>query len=291
MDVQGLLRRFEHTFAFALLDRLRHLQVVDRAMSIAAQMFVALLPLVLLAAGALSSTDGEAVAEELIRRFRLEGGAVEAVRALFDMPDGVARTVNWLGVLVVLFSSVTLSRRLARLYEASWDLPPLGASVLWRALVWVLVAASYLVVTTEVRRSLATHGAWGAAGVVVLVAGGGFFLWWWTQHFFLSARVGWRTLVPGAVAHAAATLGVAAYGAVYVPRTLASQAAQFGPIGVAFAIFSWLFAYALCIVVAAVFGGLWAARRGWTPAAASAPGGLGHLGAREQYAEPVAGEP
>jgi membrane protein len=291
VPLSGLLARLEGTLVLDYLERLRHLQVVDRAMTIAAQLFVALLPLVLLAAGALSGADGEAVAEELIRRLRLEGGAVAAVRALFDMPDDVQRNVNTLGVLVVAFSAVTLSRRLGRLYESSWDLPPMGARALWRAVVWVPVATTYLVVTTQIRQWLAGHGAWTVVGVLVVMAGGGFLLWWWTQHFFLSARVRWSTLVPGALAHAFATVAVALYGAVYVPRTLASQAAQFGPIGVAFAIFSWLFAFAVAVVLAAVFGGTWAARRGWTPADASAPSGLGNLGAREEHPEAVPGEP
>ena len=60
--------------------------------------------------------------------------------------------------------------------------------------------------------------------------------------------------VPQAVLTAAglASLGVAS--AIYMPHAVASAASQFGFIGVAFALLSWLFAGALVLVVTAAVG-------------------------------------
>jgi len=54
---------------------------------------------------------------------------------------------------------------------------------------------------------------------------------------------------------------MAAWAAVYMPRTLDGQAAQYGPIGVTFAIFTYLLVAALVYVCAPLVVTTWVAWR------------------------------
>jgi hypothetical protein len=70
----------------------------------------------------------------------------------------------------------------------------------------------------------------------------------------LGGELSWRRLVPQAALTAIGVTLLGAASAIYMPRAIASASAQFGFIGVAFALLSWTFVLALVIVVAAALG-------------------------------------
>src|SRR6185503_875875 len=94
------------------------------AMALAAQAFTALIPLLLLTSAWVSADGGNAVADAMIRRFHLSGDGASAVTALFARQgDG---TVGVLSVVLLVFSGVSLTRRLQRMYQQAWRVPPLA---------------------------------------------------------------------------------------------------------------------------------------------------------------------
>jgi hypothetical protein len=70
----------------------------------------------------------------------------------------------------------------------------------------------------------------------------------------LARRLPWQRLVPQAVLAALGMAVLRAGSALYLPRALSSSAHQFGSIGVAFTIVSWLFAAALVLTASAAIG-------------------------------------
>jgi membrane protein len=98
----------------------------------------------------------------------------------------------------------------------------------------------------------------GVHGVVRLVASIALsgVLWLVTPYVLLARRVPWRRLGPMALLTAAGMTGLTVCSALWMPYTVTSSAAQFGMIGVAFALLTWLVGFGLVLVTAAAGGAI-----------------------------------
>jgi membrane protein len=85
-------------------------------------------------------------------------------------------------------------------------------------------------------------------------------LWTVTPYLLLGRRLSWRRLIPTASLTAFGMAGVAVWSVIWMPHTLASSAAQFGVIGVGFAMLTW-FVVASVVVVVSTTGGAAIAER------------------------------
>ena len=68
-------------------------------------------------------------------------------------------------------------------------------------------------------------------------------------------------LLPTAVLSMVGRIGLWAWAAIYMPRTLTEQAIQFGPIGVTFVIFTFLLVGVLVLLAAPLLVSVWQERR------------------------------
>jgi uncharacterized BrkB/YihY/UPF0761 family membrane protein len=98
------------------------LRGIDRGTVIAAQSFTALIPLVLLASGLAPADRPDLVSDALIRKLHLGGSAADAVHEVFAHP--AAASTGAFSVVLLVFSGVSLARRMQRLYQDAWQLPP-----------------------------------------------------------------------------------------------------------------------------------------------------------------------
>jgi membrane protein len=74
------------------------------------------------------------------------------------------------------------------------------------------------------------------------------------QHILLGGHVRWRALLPGAVLTGVGQAVVLGVAMLFLPLTIAHQAARYGLFGVAVAVVSWLLALGLLLVLSAVLG-------------------------------------
>jgi membrane protein len=79
-------------------------------------------------------------------------------------------------------------------------------------------------------------------------------MWLFTPWLLTGRRVPWQRLLPQALLTAVGLTALGIASVIYMPPAVASAASQFGFIGVAFALLSWLFAVALILVVTASLG-------------------------------------
>jgi membrane protein len=86
---------------------------------------------------------------------------------------------------------------------------------------------------------------------------------WWTMHFLLAGRVGWRRLVPSAIATGVFGAAFSVFSALYFSSTIISDDRIYGPIGAVFDIVTWLVGIGVVIILGAVAGVVWQDR---TPA-------------------------
>jgi membrane protein len=95
----------------------------------------------------------------------------------------------------------------------------------------------------------------GVIGLVVLTA-----FWWFTMWFLLAGRIRWRDLLPSAVATAIFWIGMEVVFSFTFSSTVISYNKKYGPIGVVFALMSWLIAIGVVIILGAVVGLVWRER-------------------------------
>jgi membrane protein len=257
----NLRERLAASYPGAVVQRFFALELLDRSFGLAAQAFVALLPLVIVIVSLMFSDPATTMSNAISDRFGLDAAARAAIRSLFSSSDAVV-TISWLAVLMSVLSAFSLSRRLGRVYASIFGLAPLQRTQTWRGLVWVVLQV-VLFVSASTLRDIRRDGGevLTAVALVALLA------LWFAADFaglrLLVPSAGRRLLVASAVTSMIGRLGLTAWAAIYFPTSLSEQAAQYGPIGVTFAIFTYILAGVLVYVCAPLLVTTWVAwRRG-----------------------------
>jgi membrane protein len=168
-------------------------------------------------------------------------------------PPSARVSIGILGVVLAMLAATSFARALQRSYELAWRLPPAGLRAAWRPLALVLGLADYIellflfgrlvrgVPAGSLLEDLVTFlGAWG--------------LWTGAGWILLAGRVRLRLVAVGGLLTAVGFAILRRLAAVHLPSLVVSNQQQFGLLGVAFTLFSWLSACALVIVVATVIG-------------------------------------
>jgi membrane protein len=224
-------------------------QIFDRAMTLAAQIFTSVFPLLILVATLVGGTTARRVADW--------AGLPTSSRALLGdaMSNSGLAAFGVVGSLVVLLSSTGLARALTRAYTAVWAVRhvPAGPRASWRWLATVLVLAAYAVGTRlldGLTKGLPRPHLWLA--VLLLLADCGLAVL--LPRLLLGGAISPRALAAGGVIFGLAMLVIRPVGSVYLPRALQSSADRYGTIGVAFTYIGWLYVLAFCLLMTAILG-------------------------------------
>ena len=240
----------ERSFVGRCIYRFIELESVDRALALSSRAFVAIIPLAIVASAL--SPAGESFGERMVDRFELEGAAAQAMRQLFAAPSDVRGAVSLVGLVALIVTSVSLGRMIQRTFERIWELPSEGPRGILRALTWIGAFALWLAVVVPIRNALQDVGLPGLDLVVTVASSTA--LWVWTPYVLLGGRIGWRALLPSALATGIGLSALTAASVIYLPGTIERAAEAYGLIGVTFAFVSWLFTTALVIIAATIVG-------------------------------------
>ncbi|GAB2644976.1 hypothetical protein ABI214_11660 [Prescottella soli] len=220
----------------------------DRSMTLAAQSFTSVLPVVIVA-----STVGsrDTFTAGFFSQFGINLDSVDVPPGSFEPTEPTFAAFGIIGLLMVVLSGTSFARALGRMYGRVWHVPTLKMSSWWRWVAVLLSVASSaaLVGFTEILRDVPYLG-----GCLALVAQ--FAVWtglWSLVPYLLterrlSPRVLWTTGVITAVGLSA--LGVA--GDIVLPRTAAAAETKFGELGLVFTAIGWMFVACVIIVSATV---------------------------------------
>jgi membrane protein len=248
-----LLDRFGHTPPVRLVRLFVDIDGRDRILMLAGQAFIAVIPLLIVVATVSGTGGSSAVGSYLVRRFALDGSAEESVRILFDRPPEATGGITLLSLVVLVWTSNSFARSLQRTFASAWGLPRSGMRGTVLRTVGLVVLLVVLFGTSWLGNALEEGPVVG--GVVVLVqlvilVGG----WALASHLMLARRVPARRLLPGAVASAVVQLVVGWGTAIWLPGLVTRNADNYGVIGAALALVSWLILVAATIVASAVVG-------------------------------------
>jgi membrane protein len=230
------------------LERFAEMDGFDRSMSIAAQAFTALVPLVIIAAVITEGGKGKSLGDQIITRFGLKGAAADAIRSGLPSTGSVEDSLSVLSVFILVVSALSFTRALQRMYARAWDVQARGMRDTGWGIGWLAVVTLYFLLHPVLHGHVSTN-----LGLALSFVGGTLF-WLFTPYVILARQLSWRRLVPQAVLTAIGMDAFRAGSTIYMPHALTSSAKQFGTLGVTFSIISWLFAAAVVITAAAAIG-------------------------------------
>ena len=250
LDWSTLAERAQASFPGRCVTSFIWLRGLDRAMVIASQAFTALIPLLMVLSAFLPRGSDTAVSDAVIRRFALTGDAAVSVAEVFEPSQ--SSSVGIASMLLLLFSGVSLTRRLQKMYLSAWQVPPRrgvrGSLNAVMGLLALLLEFTVLYLFLSVIRNLPFDRAlqlplsWAASAV----------LWTTIPWLLVDRQVGWRRLaVGGALTATCATLyGVAT--TIYMPPLMESYSVRYGLFGVTIALVGWLLCVSVLVVASSV---------------------------------------
>lgn len=236
-------------FLVRCLRRFQQLEGFDRAIALASLTFSALIPLGIVVSGALSDHN---IGDHLVERYGLEGQGARAVNDLFDTGEDLATGFSVFSFFLLLVTILSFSRALQRLFERTWELPPLSVRNTVNGLIWISGLVVYAVITGAVRANYNAGVLEILTGAVLAFVSIVFVIW--SGVLLSNRRITRRELLPAAIV-VAAVGGLLAFGGdIYVPRLFNSYANRYGAVGAVFALISWLFVLMVGLVSAVAVG-------------------------------------
>lgn len=222
------------------------LEVFDRSMTIAAQFFTSVLPILILLATWGAGSDWIAGVIDMPEESRV---------VIEDAVQGGGAAFGVAGTLVVLASATSLSRALIRAFAAIWDLsrPKTQLTSAWRWLAAVMVLAIALIVVrvaSDSMQVLPPREVWPFLVSLALDTVIAMFIPW----VLLAGAVRPRLLVPGALVFGLVMLSVRPATMAWLPHALEVSADRYGSLGVAFTYLTWLYVMSLCFLGTAILG-------------------------------------
>ncbi|MEU5396060.1 YhjD/YihY/BrkB family envelope integrity protein [Streptomyces tibetensis] len=250
-----------------LLSRLAGLNIVEGSVRLAAQAFLTALPLLMTVAAFAPDGMQDLLADSLRAVLGMRGDTLDELRQAFSATGTTRNTAGAVSAVVTLVSATAFCRALQAVCERCWRLPraPVRAAF-WRWLLWLLVWLAYLLFQAPLREGF---GAGTVTGLVLSLLSVTL-LWWWSQHLLLGGRIGWRSLLPGAVLAGAGTVLLSLAARVLVPTAMERSLDEFGPLGPVFTFLSWLIAVFL-VAVSGLALGEYVASTAWYRTAARSP--------------------
>jgi membrane protein len=251
-----LLSRWLGRVSINSLREFVRLDMFDRSMTIAAQFFSSVIPILILFMTWASARDTHRLTDAL--------NLPEETRAVLEDAIGAGgASFGIAGIVVTVVSATSLSRALTRALTTIWALPKpksgLGSVWRWVAAVMVLTlsvvvvsAASQPVHVLPPREMLPLLASFALDVSVTL------FVPW----VLLAGAIHPRLLAPGALVFALLMLAVRPATAAWLPHALEVSADRYGSLGVAFTYLACLYTASLCFLATALIGQVIANDRG-----------------------------
>ncbi|CAN5122360.1 hypothetical protein BH18ACT4_BH18ACT4_08020 [soil metagenome] len=218
-------------------------------------LFLSLFPLILFSIavfGFFASNAATDIAGEIISQLGLTGTAAAQMRDAIETAQQSKRSASLIGLAGLLWAGLGVVGAFEYAIDSVWQVTGRGLKDKLYALAW-LAGAGLLAIASLAFNALLNFLPGFAAPLTVLAGTGVYIvMFWWTFQVLASRDIGWRPLLPGAVAGGIGFQVLTILGAVVVPRTVASSSALYGSIGVVFALLAWLFFFGRLLVYASV---------------------------------------
>jgi membrane protein len=236
-------------------QRLSALDFINEAILLAGVLLLCFFPF-LIVYGALL---GRPAVSGLAQRLGLNNEAAHDLGTLFTSTDATSSAVTVTSCVFLLLYGLCAASAIADLYEKTFALESRGLRDLPRRFFWLWFLVGAVAFTSWLGPTIKDAGGPFLLAVVSAVLFT--FFWWFTMWFLLAGRLRWRELLPAAVATGIFWLGMEAVFNAVFSGIVINNNDLYGPIGIVFALLSWLIAIGVVIILGAVVGMVWNDRR------------------------------
>jgi membrane protein len=249
-------RRYTGSSAQDLWTRLNAVDFINAGMLFAATLLLGFVPFLIVG----DALAGRSIAQTIGRHSGLNAQASADFDHLFASAStthsAVAGTAS--AVFFVL-GGIAAATALQQLYERVFGLASRALKDIWRRLIWLAWLIGIGVLGGWVGPAL-RHAVGpvllGLAGVVWATA-----FWWVTLLILVGGRIPRRRLLAPAVATGLLYVGMLVVFSLFFSRLVISENKEYGPIGLVFALMTFLIAVGVVIILGAVAGLVWHERR------------------------------
>jgi membrane protein len=253
----GFRNRLERLLLWRVWERMLEIEFIDRSVALAGKAFVSFFPLVIVVAAFVPERTRSSIITSVTARLGIQGDALTLTREAFASSDDIRQATGLLGLVLTIFFASSFTTALQRVYLRAWRRPPqAGVAVYWRGLLCLLLVLFAMALLGGLSRAL--DGGLGVGLLAIGALAGTSALWWFTAWFLLLGEVRARVLVPTGVITSIATglFGVSA--AIWMPEVVSSNESQFGAFGIALSLVTWFSGAAICVLVGACAGSVFA---------------------------------
>ena len=255
--VAVLRSRLERLLLWRVWERMLEIEFIDRSVALAGKAFVSFFPLVIVVAAFMPESIRSSILTTLTSRLGFRGDALTTAREAFASSDDIRKATGVLGLVLTIFFAASFTTALQRVYLRAWRRPPrTGAGAYWRGPAWLLAMLACMAVLGALRGAL--DGGLGIVLFAIVSLAVTSALWWFTGWFLLLGDVRARVLVPTGVITSVAIAGFAVSATIWMPGVVTRNEAQFGFFGVALALVTWFSGAAICILIGACAGPVFA---------------------------------
>lgn len=245
-------KEYSASVAVDLRRRLGAMDVINQGVLFAATLLLCLFPFLIVT----SALAGRPVVNVLTRYTGLNGQAAADIDHLFASSAATASAVVGTASMVFfVFGGIAGATALQQVYERAFDLPNRKMKDVPRRLAWLGLLIGTLLLTGWAGPGLRHVGGPALVAAAGLVLSTGF--WWLTMRILLGRRVTWRALFPAACATGVLFVAMDAVFSLFFSTMVISNDHRYGPIGVIFALLSYLIAIGVVIILGAVIGLVW----------------------------------
>jgi membrane protein len=252
--IAAVRTRAERSLLWHVWERMLEIEFIDRSIALAGKAFVSFFPLVIVVAAFMPERIRSSIITSITAGLGIRGDALTIAREAFSSSDDIRKATGLLGLVFTIFFATSFTTALQRMYLRAWRRPPrAGVGAYWRGAAWLLVALVCLALLGGLRSGGLGLGFFAIVALAVMSG-----LWWFTAWFLLQGEVRARVLVPTGVITSIVTAGYAASATIWMPRVVTSNEAQFGFFGVALSLVTWFSGAAICILIGACAGPVFA---------------------------------
>jgi membrane protein len=239
--------------ALAVQQRFTELGGGPLAGSITLSTFLSIFPLALVGISVVGflSVNQDDFVDDVLNAFGLTGELARVVTDAIDAAANSRRAASIIGLLGLLWSGLGVVGALSYALNRTWQVTGRGMKDRLWGVVWLI--GTVVLVASGI--GLSSLGALlpGPAYFVTVPLGAVLYtaLFWWMFRVIVNAPIGWRSLLPGAIAAGVGFEILNIVSGLIVPQ-LIQGSALYGSLGAVFAIIAWLFLFGRIVVYSSV---------------------------------------
>ncbi|MDI2124991.1 YhjD/YihY/BrkB family envelope integrity protein [Yinghuangia seranimata] len=246
-------RKYAGSWAEHLWGQLDAVDFINRSMLLAATLLLCAVPFLLV----LVALEGRSAASGLSRRMGLNKEAADDVGQLFTTSADTSAAVTGLSWAFFILAGIGAATAVQQVYQRVFDVQPRRTRDRLGALAWLALLVGVLSLAGWVMPGL--HASvpvlfWIVSLVLVTA------FWWCGMWLLLAGGLGWRRLLPCAVATGACWTGMQAVFSVIFSGMITEYDRKYGSIGVVFAFMSFFIAIGVVLILGAALGLVWQER-------------------------------